>query len=295
MDTVEEAIRETLDRHVGAPPVRPMPSAIRSRVRRRQIGSIATVTVAAAAAAFVAVVGLTALPLHHTPSNEPAASGPTAAGGQPLESVPSGWPRVQIGDPADGYTMPPDVADAVGPVRVIASGTVNGAGFSFQSYVGGGRLGEWTGPCLGFAGPGLAHFASPPPQPPGAVGGISSATCANGQGVPARTDLFLTGQEDPDQAPGLAANYGFLSPRVDRLVLRLDEGDPVDIPILESPPGWDGVQAFLFFPPEGVIGTLVAYSADGSELTRAPMCTYSDRAAFGCGGGGTPTQLAPIP
>src|SRR5207248_41280 len=84
------------------------------------------------------------------------------------------------GDPADGYRMPQEVANSSGPVRVIASGTVNGYGFSFQSFVRAGSTDE-SGPCLGFAGPGLDHFASPGPQPPDAVGGISSGTCAGAQ------------------------------------------------------------------------------------------------------------------
>ena len=88
-----------------------------------------------------------------------------------------------------------------------------------------------------------------------------------------------------------APNYGFLSSRVDHLILRLDDGSTVQIPVLESPPGWDGVQAFLFFPPNGTDGTLIAYSKDGMELASAQICKYS-QVSGGCGG--VVKQLAPI-
>jgi len=44
-----------------------------------------------------------------------------------------------------------------------------------------------------------------------------------------------------------------------------------------------------------VTGTVVALAADGTELARAQACTYDEASAFGCGGGGGVTQLAPIP
>ena len=121
--------------------------------------------------------------------------------------------------------MPPDVTGAH-DVGVIASGTVDGEGFSFQSFVGeGGGIAE-GGACLGFAGPGLGEFASPG-LGPGASAASSSGTCAAVQGVPAEHDLYLVGQQDPQQAPGIVANYGFLSDRVARLELRLDGGRTV--------------------------------------------------------------------
>jgi hypothetical protein len=293
MDTLEREIREALDRKVGAPPARQMPKGTRSRVRGRQVRWIAAVTVVAVGVGFGGFAVLKSIPGH---GGGPGDGGTqNAAPDDPLEFVPKGWPTVVIGDPADGYTVPPDVAEADGPVRVIASGTVDGKGFSFQSYVGIGPDPGWKGPCLGFAGPGLDQFASPDPQPPGAVGGVSSQTCANVQGVPGLKDMFLTAQEDPEQAPGIAPNYGFLSSRVDGLELRLADGSTYGIVVLPSPPGWDGVQAFFFVPPQGVTGTVVALAADGTELARAQACTYDEASAFGCGGGGGVTQLAPIP
>jgi len=291
MDTLETRIREALDRSVGAPPQRSMPPGTRSRVRRRQARWVVGIVVVAVGAVFGGLTALKAIP---GGGGGAPGEGGTFVPNHPLEFVPEGWPTVRIGDPADGYTLPSEVAGAAGPVRVIASGTVDGHGFSFQSYVGDPRAGT-SGPCLGFAGPGLDRFASPDPQPPGAVGGISSSTCATDQGVPQSLDMYRTSQQDTDQAPGTAPNYGFLSARVDRLGLRLDDGSTVDIPVLPSPPGWEGMQAFLFFPPVGSSGTLTAYAADGTELARAPMCSFSEDAAFGCGGGGTTTQLAPVP
>jgi hypothetical protein len=247
----------------------------------------------------IAVVAVAAMVAGLVSLNAFGHGGAPASGGDvvrdhPLEFVPEGWPTVDIGDPADGYRMPAEVAGAAGPVRVIASGTVDGEGFSFQSYVGAGPSVEESGPCLGFAGPGLDRFASPDPQPPGAAGGISSSTCAHAQGVPARADLYLAGQLDPGQAPDVAPNYGFLSPRVARLQVRLDDGSVADIPLLESPSGWDGFRPFLFFPPAGHRGVLTAFGGDGTELARASICAPGGAAGAG-GCGGPVTQLAPIP
>ncbi len=290
MNPSEMKVRDALDRGVGVPPLRSMPPGTRSRVRGRQARWVAGLTVVAVA---VTLAGIGTLRIAASGGNGPA-SGNDIVRDHPLEFVPQGWPAVDVGDPADGYTMPPDAAGSDGPVRVIASGTVDGEGFSFQSFVGAGPDADLRGPCLGFAGPGLDEFASPDPQPPGAVGGISSATCAHPQGVPARTDLYLAGQRSP-QAPGIAAHYGFLGPRVTRLELRLDDGATVDVPLLGSPPGWDGIQAFLFFPPEGSRGTLTALAEDGTPLAEARTCytVYSDTASGGCGG--PTTQLTPVP
>ena len=284
MEGMETRMREALQRNIGTQPARPMPGGTRGRIRGRQVRWVTGVAVTGLAAA-VAGLGLVRI----LPRHAPPAYGPASGSMNPLERVPEGWPTVVIGDPADGYRMPQEVANSSGPVRVIASGTVNGYGFSFQSFVGAGSTDE-SGPCLGFAGPGLDHFASPAPQPPDAVGGISSGTCAGAQGVPANKDMYLAGQIDT-QTPGIAPNYGFLSSRVDHLVLRLDDGSTVQIPVLESPPGWDGVQAFLFFPPNGTDGTLIAYSKDGMELASAQICKYS-QVSGGCGG--VVKQLAPI-
>ena len=290
MSVTETKIREALEHHVGSPPVRIMPPGTRPRVRRRQAGWVAGVAVIAAAAMVGSVAVLRALP----GSGEPTDGGTgTFVRNHPLEFVPQGWPAVNVGDPAQGYTMPPNVAGTNGEVRVIATGTVDGAGFSFQSFVGSGDE-DLTGPCLGFAGPGLNEFASPDPQPPGAVGGISSGTCAHAQGVPGRTDLYVGGQQDPEQAPGIVATYGFASQRVDGLAVRLDDGRTFDIPLLGSPPGWEGVQAYLFFPPDGATGTLTAFAADGTKLARGPICVANGISGGGGECGGPAEQLAPV-
>jgi len=287
MNAIEERVREAFDRNVGVPPPRTMPAGTRARVRARQAGWVAMVCLSVAAVAFAGFQGLSRLP---GDDGKPA-DGASIVPDHPLEFVPAGWPVVEIGDPADGYVMPPNVTGAH-DVGVIASGTVDGAGFSFQSFVGEtGGIAE-GGACLGFAGPGLGEFASPGPQGPGAVGGVSSGTCAAVQGVPAEHDLYLVGQQDPQQAPGIVANYGFLSDRVARLELRLDDGRIVRIPVIASPPGWDGIQAYLFFPPDGAAGELTAFAADGTALARVGICV-ANGIAGGCGA--PATQLAPLP
>jgi hypothetical protein len=290
MNATETKIREALEHHVGPQPLRTMPTGTRPRVRRRQARWVAGVAVMVGAATFASVAVLRSLPGPGGP-----ADGGTIVKDDPLEFVPAGWPAVDIGNPADGYTMPPDVAGAAGGVRVIASGTVDGAGFSYESFVSNGTDSGSGDACSGFAGPGLDEFASPDPQPPGAVGGISSGTCAHAQGVPGRTDLYVGGQQDPQQAPGIVATYGFASERVDHLEVRLDDGRTVDIPLLGSPPGWNGIQAYLFFPPEGATGTLTAFSAGGTPLARAPICVANGVSGGGGDCGGPADQLTPVP
>ncbi len=50
-----------------------------------------------------------------------------------------------------------------------------------------------------------------------------------------------------------------------------------------------GLEAFLFFPPAGVTGTLIAYGGDGTKLAEATICPVTSVAGT-CAG--EVTQLA---
>jgi hypothetical protein len=54
--------------------------------------------------------------------------------------------------------------------------------------------------------------------------------------------------------------------------VELSDGSAGDVPILPAPGGWIGIRPFLFFPPAGLSGTVVALAEDGTELASAPMC-----------------------
>ncbi len=166
--------------------------------------------------------------------------------------------------------------------KVVAYGTVDGELFSLYTWTN-----EHEGACLGMAGPGGDDFASPDPQPPGAWGGLVAATCAPSHGVPTEQDLHQAGWNAE-----LTADTGFVSERVDRLLIRSSDGTEIPVPLLKASSGWEGMRTFLFFPPEWFDGTLVAMDADGVELATTEVCTYT-------GAAGSCTrpvqQISPIP
>jgi hypothetical protein len=292
MNDIETVIRETLHQRAGEPPIRRLPPGTMRLIRRRQAGFSAALIMAGAAAVALAAGVVRILP-QGSDAYGPG-GGPLVGPTHPIESVPAGWPRVDVRDPSDAYTIPEHIADADGRVDVLASGTVAGAEFSFMAWTGGREEDGVAGPCIGFAGP---WSGGPPPTDPAleGFGGIVSHTCAHWheEPVPAAADLYLAGQRDRQSAPGIAANYGVVSGRVARLEVRLDDGSSTEFVILDGPPRWQDVKAFIFFPPAGREGTVTAFDLDGRALARAEICqAVQEDAAGGCAG---PTEQLVTP
>jgi hypothetical protein len=286
MNDLETRLRRTLDERAGDPGTRRMPPGTMGRLRRRQARSVGAGLVLGVAAVLVAAGVLRILP--RGGEGVGLAGGPLVAPSHPIEDVPHGWPRVDVMDPADApHVIRPAVADAIGSVDVLASGSVAGAEFSFMGWFGGREEDGVPGPCFGFAGPWSG--GTPPTDPVlQGFGGIVSSTCSHWRyqlPVPTAADLHLSGQRDTQNTPGIAANYGVVSGRVARLQVRLEDGSTSAILILEGPESWGDVRAFLFFPPAAKQGTLTAFDREGRALARADICeaTY-EGASGGCGG-----------
>jgi len=253
-----------------------MPPGTRRRVRRRQL-----VTGGAGAALAIAAILLTVTILAGFPRG--ARTGPAGGGtsSAPYGSLPHTWPTIVAGDRDDAYVPPAD-ATVVGQKHVLYSGTVAKADFSFVGYlVDDGGTGQ--GPCLDFTGPSARAKEGP-----------SVSVCAYapvGEPVPTGADLDLAGAGS-SQIPDIEANLGFVSARVRTLRVELSDGSASEVPILPAPEGWFGIRPFLFFPPAGRSGTVVALSDEGAELARAPMCV-NDGASNVCHA--PVRQLASIP
>jgi hypothetical protein len=255
MSEFEAALREALRRRAGDPGGRSMPLDTSRRVRRRQL-----VIGGAGAAIAVAAILLTTVILAGLPRG--ARTGPASGtSSAPFGSLPRTWPTIVAGDPSDAHVPPAD-GTVVGEKHVLYSGTVAKAEFSFVGYlIDDGRTGQ--GPCLDFTGPSARAQEGP-----------SVSVCAYApvaEPVPTGADLDLAGAGS-SAIPDIEANFGFVSARVRTLRVELSDGSASDVPILRAPEGWIGIRPFLFFPPAGLNGTVVALSEDGTELARAPMC-----------------------
>jgi hypothetical protein len=271
MSRTEDRIRKALAERAGSPPLSTMPPSVQRRVRLRQAGlAAALLSVAAVAVAVVAIAYGTALAPRPdaTQPFDPAADGYTS----PLEDVPPRWPMVDVHDPGSAY-VPPLAGDGdvtEGPV-VLGSGTVEGASFTLYAYTLG--HGADATPCLGFVG--FAPAGVPTKNSP------DVRTCANGPGVPKRQDVAFIGS-GATEVPGLEANFGFVSDRVD--VIYVWGGGRLgmfEIPRLPRLDGWD-VSPFLFIPATNAGPLEVDARLHGGvlELAHADICVPS-------GGSGT--------
>lgn len=279
MNDLETLVRESLRARAGEPGPRAMPPGTLRRVHRREAGFGVGVLSLVAIAVVAAAALLRSLPLGDGQDTTAPPSGGFVGPSHPLEALPEGWPRIRVGDPREAYISPADSDDVAGQKEVIVSGTVEGSDFSFVGFTAARRGLEYEGSCLDFAGPASA------PGREATSGGVQTV-CA--EVVPTRSDLELIGFGNGDR-PDLEANYGFVSERVARLVVVLDDGSVVEVPILRGLDGWD-VRVFLFFPPQGQGGLLVAYDADGRALARAPLCENTG-VSGGCRGF---EQLVPV-
>jgi hypothetical protein len=283
MTDLETRLRNELVRRAGIPTAT-MPGGTLGRVRRRQA---IFVTVAASLAIVLATSGIGLL--RTSPSDVGSGSEPLQPPTSPLERVPEGWPSVDVLDPSGAYPPPAADVDAVDGVRVLATGTVEGYGFSFLAWTGSGDPADDApnGPCVLFVGP------SPTSSNRGGGGPISS-TCGHAWDppIPEGADLIVTSQQDA-AAEGVGATFGFVSERVSDLVVSMGDGTSRSIPILRGPAGWEGVRAFLVFAPADRSGVLSALASDGTLLARGSTCRFRP----GAGGACTveAEQVAPIP
>jgi len=265
MSEFETKLRDALRRRAGDPGPRWMPPRTTRRIRRRQLVTGGAGVAAAVAAILAAVAIFAGLP--HAGRTKPAGGSTSSA---PYESLPSTWPTIESGNPADAYVVPGD-ATVVGTKHVLYSGTVEKASFSFVGYVVDGG-GSGRGPCLDFTGPSTRSETGP-----------SVSVCAYapvGEPVPTRADLDLAGAGSSD-IPDIEANFGFVSGRVADLRVEFADGSTTQVPVFPGPEEWVGIRPFLFFPPGGQRGTVVALGADGTELARGPMCVL-DGASNSC-------------
>ena len=276
MNDLESRVRTALHDRANGPGIRTMPPATRSQVHRREARFAAGVIALTVSAVAMGAVLVRSLP-HAAPPRDVAADGFTS----PLEDVPAGWPRVNIGDPEEGYVPFPDSADADadGRKQVIASGTVDGVPFSLVGFL----------PTDADEGRGCFEYVPPWDGRPGSAGVMGSCVGAPDVSVPSDADIDLLGFSTEPNGQ-IEANMGFVSRRVQRLAIQLEGGSAFTIPILDGPEGWSA-RSFLVFFYEGVAGDLVAYAADGTVVARSSLC-----AVVGHSGGcrGTLTQIAPL-
>lgn len=241
----------------------PNPSAFdqlsrrRARIQRnRKVGAIGLAMLVSAIGVVGAVAGLS------DREQSPAEPFPVA----PTQRVPESWPIVALFDPSDGY-ISSEAGAAIDDPRVLAHGVVDGEPFTLAAWTL--RPGE---PCIQFSGPGdnlLGHGQQP--RSLTASGSTAFDCSADAHGVPSERDLYEVGFADPS---GLIGVTGIVSQRVDRLVVREANGQETAITVFPASTGWNDLRTFLFFPPDGLRGTLVAFDAAGSELATAPVCTY---------------------
>jgi hypothetical protein len=276
MNDLETRLRDALVQHVARTEIPPMPPRAMRRIRLHQVLNGAMVGVA------LAVAGIAIITLLGTPSSAPRSSPPAAGRGPTsvIEVVPDGWPTVDVLDPTLAYRPAQHLARHVDPIHVVASGVVQGHTFSLLAWTGRADAGDPgpVGPCLLFAGPG-------PPASGGGGGGPVALTCAHTQNppVPDAADLSLFTQQNV-AATGVGANSGFVSPRVLRLDVVLEDGSRHPIELLDGPSGWDGVRTFLFFPPQVSGGILQAIDGGGRILADAPICVFESGFSGSCGG-----------
>jgi len=254
-----DEIRDVLSDRAAPPVPVVMPSGTTRRVRRRRGVRIAGAT-AMVASLGVLVWLVTAGP---APDGRPQVANRPSLTATP---VPTGWPKVELGDPADAFVSVAFDRTLVGDKQPLLAGQVDGSTFSVTAWTADGH--DHPGPCLDVTV--FAREASP-----GAVssgGDPTRAACDSLALTPAslRVDLDTWVLTSPDR-PTVRAGLGFTSPRVARLTLTSrGGGEVIELPVLR-PAGWN-VGAFAFFPPAHGGGTLEAKAADGTVLATAEVC-----------------------
>lgn len=283
MNDLESRMRQSFA-EIGNVGARSMPGGTQRGIRARRVGK--AIAGVATLSAFVVGVGLMV---------PRGTQGERPAGGSDGD-----WPVVVVGNPDDAYVGPSTNEHVVGDKHVLLSGTVNGSEFSFVGYQSAEGAGQAPAACLQLAGPAIpgARLESPGPYPPGidaTTGGVGGY-CVPSTPIeveigwppfPDGTDVFMRtgaggGSGVCDNCAGQRSVVvtGFVTGRVARLEVRLEDGSVRDVPV-ETWPNDDRVGAFIFFPPSAyLVGDVLAYDGDGRLLARAPLCGPHD------GGGG---------
>ncbi len=278
MNDLESKLRESLDRNIGASPLRSLSDDVRRRTikaRRRTIGARALLAIVVIG---VAVAGVRLAP-------KLSAEAPMSGGR---------WPVVTKGDPRDAYVSTAEVEDIMGLRYILASGSVDGRAYSLEGWTSRRADAGYPTPCLYLAGPAdpQATPVSPGPQPPGGaardsgVGGYclpdaGSAEAGGWPVFPSESDLLFRTlapggagvcQQCTVGSRGPFAGMGFASNRVDSLSITMDDGASHSVPVLRFPNAW-GVSAFIYFQPDVEhAGTLRAYDKVGRPLATAALC-----------------------
>jgi hypothetical protein len=285
MNDLESRLRQSLGDNGNVGP-RSIPGGTQGRIRARRAGK--AIAGIATFAAFVLGVGLMV-------PRGTQGEGPAGVTGED-------WPVVVVGNPDDAYVGPSTNEHVVGDKHVLLSGSVDGSEFSFVGYQStqtfGASAGHGPWPCLQVAGPAIpgATPESPGPYPPGinattgGVGGYcmppaSTYVQMGWPPFPDAADLFVrTGagggagvcDNCADSGKRWVVVTGFVTNRVVRLEVQLEDGSVHDVPV-ETWPNDEGVGAFIFFPPSAhLVGDILAYDTDGRLLARVPLCGPAD-------------------
>lgn len=167
------------------------------------------------------------------------------------------WPEVteRTGEPPPVERVPPeeDLVLARGP-ELVTWGTVDGIPWKIEAIVTApGPEARWWehGP----VGPKLAFWLGAQ----AAFGGMSVFGTRLNEGTHLSASIDFFGSH-----PGIVSWVGVVSDAVDRLEVRLDDGDVRESPLHDGPTGFP--RLFWFFPPRGAEGRIVALASDGSAL-----------------------------
>jgi hypothetical protein len=263
MMDLEARLRETMDRQVPSPTLRPMRPGTASRVVRRRAAAIAT-TMAVAVALVAGAAGLfrylsagSAVPQPAAEATvtmpSPTEPGVTYVTPAPFANLaPGQWPDAEAGGLEDPYVDRESGAEL--GKAVVASGIVEGTEWSMTSFAvhGWGTCGELF----------LGDW--------GDYGGVRF--CSHVASEPGQTDLRIAGTSF-GLGP-ITAYAGVVSGVVDRVVYEAADGSHRSVDLVQAAPGLDA-RSFVLFVPIDATGRFVAFGADGSRVAAESLCVGS--------------------
>jgi hypothetical protein len=171
------------------------------------------------------------------------------------------WPEVVEGEGDRPRAIGRDVEPGLRlarPFEVVAWGSVDGVPWQIQAFVtASGPDGKWWE--YGPVGPGL-EFAL---GKDGWFGGGEAGTLLN-EGTHLTASIHFFGSH-----PDIVAWLGVVSDEVERLEVRLHDGDVRAIELHLGPTGLP--RLFWFFPPRAAAGHVLAFSGGGRELQREDL------------------------
>jgi hypothetical protein len=165
------------------------------------------------------------------------------------------------------------------PQEVIACGTVNEVPWAIQGYViAPGPNAKWW--LHGPLGPELEFLLGED----GSFGGLGAIAR-----IPDGTD-FTSSVGFTGALPEIVAWVGVASARTDHLEVQLDDGSTRPVELNEGPEGFP--RFFLFFPPRGAEGDVVAVDVGGAELQREHLLERDVSPDANCGASVNPFSYA---